>query len=280
MRGDPGIARLMTADAGLRRPKAPVIGIDVAGVVTATGPDTGGLRPGDEVLGFAPGSFAEYVTAKADHLVPKPAGLTFAEAAALPMAATTALRGITGVAKVRAGQRVLINGAAGGIGTFAVQIAAALGAEVTGVCSTRNVDLVRSLGAAHVVDYTAGDFTGRRGRYDVILDNVGSQPLRRLRRALAPDGILVLNFGGSPGHLIGAVGPMLRAVAVNVVVRQRLRVLQTAMDQEELRAVTGLVEAGKLRPVLDRDYPLAEVADGIRYMEQGHARGKATVTVA
>jgi NADPH:quinone reductase-like Zn-dependent oxidoreductase len=277
LRGDPRIARLM--GIGLLKPKSPVAGVDAAGRVEAVGADVTGLRPGDEVLGFAKGAFAEYALAGADKLVAKPAGLTFAEAAAVPMAATTALRGIRDVAGVRPGQRVLVNGAAGGVGTFAVQIATALGAEVTGVCSTRNTGLVRSLGAAHVVDYTAEDFTSRRGHYDVILDNAGSQPLGRLRRALVPRGILVLNSGGSPGRLVGAVGSVFKALAVNGFVRQRLRILPAAEKQEELRAVTGLIEAGQLRPVLDRSYPLAEAAEGLRYVEQGHVRGKAVVTV-
>src|SRR5213078_3188322 len=221
LRGDPLVARLM--GVGLARPKARVAGIDAAGVVEAAGAKVRGLRNGDEVLGFCRGAFAEYACAAADMVVPKPASLTFEQAAAVPIAATTALRGIRDVGEVRAGQRVLVNGAGGGVGTYAVQIAAALGAEVTGVCSTRNVELVRSIGAAHVVDYTTEDFTDGRRQYDVILDNVGNRPLRRLRRALTPTGTLVLNGGGSPGRVVGAVGSILRAVVVNGFVRQRLR---------------------------------------------------------
>ena len=205
MRGDPLVARLM-GEVGLTRPKARVAGIDAAGRVEAVGANVRGLRPGDEVLGFCRGAFAEYARAEADKVVPKPVSLTFEQAAAVPMAGTTALRGIRDVGAVRAGHRVLVNGAAGGVGTYAVQIAAALGAEVTGVCSTRNVELVRSIGAAHVVDYTTEDFTDGRARYDVILDNVGNRPLSRLRRALTPTGTLVLNGGGSPGHVFGPVG--------------------------------------------------------------------------
>jgi NADPH:quinone reductase-like Zn-dependent oxidoreductase len=212
--------------------------------------------------------------------VPKPASLTFEQAAAIPIAATTALRGIREVGQVLAGNRVLVNGAAGGVGTYAVQIAAALGAEVTGVCSTRGAKLVRSLGAARVVDYTTDDFTRERARYDVILDNVGNRPLSRLRRALAPAGTLVLNGGGSPGRVVGAVGAMLKAAAVNGFVRQRLRILPTREDRAELAAITGLVEDGKLTPVLDRTYPLAGTAEGLRYVEQGHARGKVVITVS
>jgi NADPH:quinone reductase-like Zn-dependent oxidoreductase len=186
LRGDPLVARLM--GVGLTRPKARVAGIDAAGVVEAVGANVRGLRNGDEILGFCRGAFAEYACAAADLVVPKPAGLTFEQAAAVPIAATTALRGIRDAGEVRAGQRVLATGAGGGVGTYAAQIAAALGAEVTGVCSTRNVEMVRSIGAAHVIDYTTEDFTGGRTRYDVILDNVSSLPLARVRGALTPRG--------------------------------------------------------------------------------------------
>ena len=181
--------------------------------------------------------------------------------------------------EVQAGQRVLVNGAAGGVGTYAVQIAAALGAEVTGVCSTRNVELVRSIGAAHVIDYTTEDFTDGRARYDVILDNVGNRPLSRLRRALTPTGTLVLNGGGSPGHVFGAVGSILRAVVVNRFVRAAAPTAPDEQNREELLTVTGLIEAGKLTPVVDRTYPLADTAEGLRHVEQGHARGKVVITV-
>jgi NADPH:quinone reductase-like Zn-dependent oxidoreductase len=265
---------------GLRRPKTRVAGIDAAGRVEAVGADVHGLRPGDEVLGLCPGAFAEYACAKADMVVPKPASLTFEQAAAVPLAGATALRGIRDVGQVHAGHRVLVTGAGGGVGTFAVQIAAALGAEVTGVCSTGNVELVRSIGAAHVVDYTAEDFTDGRTRYDVILDNVGNWSLSRLRRALTPTGTLVFNAGGSPGRVVGAVGSLFRLVVVNGFVRQRLRPLPTRQNREDLLTLTGLVEDGKLTPVLGRTYPLADTAEGLRYVEQGHARGKVIVTVA
>jgi NADPH:quinone reductase-like Zn-dependent oxidoreductase len=265
---------------GLTRPKARVAGIDAAGVVEAAGANVRGLANGDDVLGFFRGAFAEYACAAADLVVPKPAGLTFEQAAAVPIAATTALRGIRDVGEVTAGQRVLVNGAGGGVGSYAVQIAAALGAEVTGVCSTRNVELVRSIGAAHVIDYTTDDFTGGRTRYEVILDNVSSLPLSRLRGALTPKGTLVLNGGGSPGHVFGPVAGIVRAVVANAFVSQRLRPLPSRQNREELLAVTGLIEDGKLTPVVDRTYPLADTAEGLRYVEQGHARGKAVVTVA
>jgi NADPH:quinone reductase-like Zn-dependent oxidoreductase len=278
LRGDPLVARLM--GVGLTKPKARVAGIDAAGVVETAGANVRGLRNGEEVLGFCRGAFAEYACAAADMVVPKPAKLSFEQAAAVPVAATTALRGIRDVGQVKAGQQVLVNGAGGGVGTYAVQIAAALGAEVTGVCSTRNVELVRSLGAAHVVDYTREDFTGGRSQYDVILDNVSDLPLTRLRRALAPKGILVLNGGGSPGHVFGPVAGILRAVVANAFVSQRLRPLPSRQNQAELLAVTGLIEAGKLMPVVDRTYPLADTVEGLRIVEQGHTRGKIVVTVA
>ena len=278
LRGDPLVARLM--GVGLTKPKARVAGIDAAGVVERAGANVRGLRNGEEVLGFCRGAFAEYACAAADMVVPKPAKLSFEQAAAVPVAATTALRGIRDVGQVKAGQQVLVNGAGGGVGTYAVQIAAALGAEVTGVCSTRNVELVRSLGAAHVVDYTREDFTGGRPQYDVILDNVSDLPLTRLRRALAPKGILVLNGGGSPGHVFGPVAGILRAVVANAFVSQRLRPLPSRQNQAELLAVTGLIEAGKLMPVVDRTYPLADTVEGLRTVEEGHTRGKIVVTVA
>jgi len=260
LRGDPLVARLM--GVGLTKPKARVAGIDAAGVVEAAGSDVRGLRTGDEVLGFCRGAFAEYACAAADMVVPKPAGLTFEQAAAVPVAATTALRGIREVGGVTAGQRVLVTGAGGGVGSYAVQIAAALGAEVTGVCSTRNVELVRSIGAAHVIDYTTDDFTDGRTHYDLIFDNVSSLPLSRLRQALTPKGTLVLNGGGSPGHVFGPVAGILRAVVANAFVSQWLRPLPTRQNQEELLAVTRLIEDGKLTPVVDRTYPPGQYGRG------------------
>jgi NADPH:quinone reductase-like Zn-dependent oxidoreductase len=267
LRGDPRIARLF--GVGLTRPKARVAGVDVAGTVG-----------GEAVFGFCRGAFAEYAVADAALVVPKPAGLSFEQAAALPMAAVTALRGIRDVGEVQAGQRVLVNGAAGGVGTCAVQLAVAMGAEVTGVCSTRNVELVRSLGAAHVVDHTSADFTDATAHFDMIFDNVGNRPLGALRRALTPAGTLVLNGGGSPGAVVGAVGSVLRAAVVDRFVRQRIRFLPTSRSRDDLLAVSGFVERGELRPVIDRTYPLVDVAEGLRYVETGHARGKVVVAVA
>ena len=278
LRGDPKVARLM--GIGLTKPKIPVVGSDAAGVVEAVGANVREIRPGDEVFGFVRGAFAEYTCAKQDQVVPKPASLTFEQAAALPIAATTALRGIRDVGAVKPGQRVLVNGASGGVGTFAVQIAVAMGAEVTGVCSPANVELVRSLGAEHVIDYTTQDFTDGDIKYDVILDNVSSLPLTRLRGVLRKKGTLVLNGGGTPGHVFGPIATILKAVVVNLFVPQRLRPLPSKTDRQELLDVTALVEQGKLTAIVDRTYPLAETAEGLRYVEQGHVRGKAVVTVA
>jgi NADPH:quinone reductase-like Zn-dependent oxidoreductase len=279
LRGDPMVARLIPGAVGLARPKFRVAGLDAAGRVEAVGADVRDFRAGDEVLGFCPGAFAEYARAGVGRLVAKPASLTFEQAAALPIASTTALRGIRDVGQVQAGDRVLINGAAGGVGHYAVQIAAALGAEVTGVCSPSSAGLVRSLGAARIIDYGSDDFTRERARYDVIFDNVGNRPLRRLRWALTPSGTLVLNAGGTPGHVIGPLAPMLRAAAVNGFVRQQLRILPTKEDRAELAAITGLVEDGTVTPVIDRRYPLADTAEGLRYVEAGHAHGKVVITI-
>jgi NADPH:quinone reductase-like Zn-dependent oxidoreductase len=279
LRGDPRVARLM-GGVGLTKPKARIAGVDVAGRVHDVGADVHGLRPGDEVFGFARGAFAEFAAADAALVVPKPAALSFEQVAALPMAAVTALHAIRDRGHVQPGQRVLVNGAAGGVGTFAVQIAAALGAEVTGVCSARNADMVRSLGATHVVDYASDDFTDGTIRFDLILDNVGNRTIRDLRRATTPTGIVIVNGGGSPGHIIGAVGSILRAAIVNLFVRQRITMVPTIWSREDLLAVTELVDTGTLRPVIDRTYPLADAAAGLRHVEAGHARGKVVITVA
>ncbi|MFD8887377.1 NAD(P)-dependent alcohol dehydrogenase [Streptomyces erythrochromogenes] len=278
MRGDPYLARLVL---GLRRPKVRIRGTDFAGRVEAVGKDVTRLRPGDEVFGEAEGAFAEYVCAPADAVEPKPANLTFEQAAAVPLAGNTALMGLRDLGRLRPGQRVLVNGASGGVGTFAVQIAKALGAEVTGVCGTRNTELVRSLGADHVVDYSREDFT-RTGRlHDLVLDLVGNRSLAACRRALTPGGTLVLSGGGvsEGGSLVGPMSLLVRGWALSGFVRQRLLVLTAAPDRENLAALRELVESGRVTPAVDRTYPLREVPEAIRYPEVEHARAKVVITV-
>ncbi|WP_055531862.1 NAD(P)-dependent alcohol dehydrogenase [Streptomyces graminilatus] len=282
MRGDPYVARLAL---GVRAPRARIRGRDFAGEVTAVGPNVLGLRPGDEVFGEVDGTFAEYVCVPDAWVERKPASLTFEQAAALPLAGTTALRGLRDIGQLRAGQHVLVNGASGGVGTFAVQVAKALGAEVTGVCSTRNVELVRSLGADHVVDYTLEDFTRKdstRGgqRYDLVLDLVANHGISDLRRVLTPTGTLVLGGGGRPGQFLGAPVLILKGLLLSPFVRQRLRpLIGPAPDKAVLTALRELADAGQLAPVIDRTYPLSEAPEAIRYLEVEHARGKVVVTV-
>lgn len=279
MRGDPYVARM---SIGLRRPKLRIRGRDFAGTVEVAGRNVPGLRPGDEVFGDADGAFAEYVRVPADQLERKPAGLSFEQAAAIPMAGRTALAGLRDAGGVAPGRRVLVNGASGGVGTFAVQVGKALGAAVTAVCSTRNVDLVRSLGAAEVIDYTKADFTRGGQRYDVVFDLVGNHPLAALRRALTPAGTLVLSGGGVSrgGSLFGPMGLVIRGqLAAKFARGQRIHVLQTPAPKGLLTALRELVEAGDVVPVLDRTYKLAEIPDAIRYLETEHARAKVVVTV-
>jgi NADPH:quinone reductase-like Zn-dependent oxidoreductase len=279
MRGDPYVARL---GLGLGAPKQKVRGRDLAGVVEAVGAAVTRLRPGDEVYGEADGAFAEYVCANENLVDVKPASLSFAQAAAIPLAGNTALMGLRDAGRVQAGQRVLVNGASGGVGTFAVQIAKAYGAEVTGVCSTRNVELVRSLGADHVVDYTSEDFARNGHLYDVVFDLAGNRTLRDLRRALTPAGALVLSGGGESkgGALIGPVGLIIKGSAASRFVRgQRIVILQAKQSPANLATLRELVESGKVTPVIDRTYPLAQAADAIRYLEVEHARAKVVVTI-
>jgi NADPH:quinone reductase-like Zn-dependent oxidoreductase len=277
MTGLPYLARL---SLGLRRPKLRTRGWDVAGTVEAIGGAVVGLSPGDEVLGVADGSFAELARARADKLVAKPARLTFEQAAAVPVSGATALQALRDVAKLQPGQRVLVIGAAGGVGTFAVQIAKALGAHVTAVCSTSKLELARSIGADDTIDYTQEDFTDGTRRWDVIVDTAGRRRLSTVRRALAPRGALVIVGGDGGGRWTGGFfRGMLRAPMLSPFVGQKLRGLISKERQEDLRTLVELIDAGKVTPVVDRTYPLAAVPDAIRYLEQGHPRGKIVITV-
>jgi NADPH:quinone reductase-like Zn-dependent oxidoreductase len=280
MEGTPYIMRAI--GVGLRKPKDPRLGVDYAGTVEAVGKNVTQFKPGDEVLGGKSGAFAEYVCARADRaIVLKPANITFEQAASVPIAAITALQGLRDKGKIQPGQKVLINGASGGVGTFAVQIAKSFGADVTGVCSTRNLDMVRSLGADHVIDYTKEDFTKNGQRYDLILDNVGTQPLSGFRRVLNPNGILVMIGGGGPndGGLIGPLGRPVKALLLSPFISQKMGMLMAELNKKDLTILGDLMQSGKVTPVIDRTYPLSQIAEAIRYLEQGHARGKVVITV-
>jgi NADPH:quinone reductase-like Zn-dependent oxidoreductase len=277
MSGLPYPIRLM--GYGLRTPKDRVRGREVAGRVEAVGKNVTTLRPGDEVYGIAEGSFAEYARAKADKLAPKPTNLTFEQAAAGPISALTALQAVRDRAHVQPGQQVLIIGASGGVGTFAVQIAKAFGAEVTGVCSTTKVDLVRSIGADHVIDYTRQDITDGGRRYDVILDIGGNRSLTHLRRALTPRGTLVIVGGETSGRWLGGIDRLLRAPLLSLFVSQKLRTLINSENARDLTVLTELIEAGKLTPVIDKTYALSQAPQAIQYMQDGHARGKLVITI-
>ncbi|TWP54072.1 NAD(P)-dependent alcohol dehydrogenase [Lentzea tibetensis] len=280
MRGDPYLARLVAPQQfGFGGPKNRIRGRDFAGRVEAVGPAVTRFRPGDEVygdLGESDGAFAEFACVPQDGVELKPANLTFAQAAAVPLAGATALQALKDVAP---GQHVAINGASGGVGTFAVQIAKARGAEVTGVCSTRNVDLVRSLGADHVVDYTSDDFT--LGRYDLVFDLVGNRSLRALRGALKPSGTLLLAGGGvsNGGSVFGPMGLIIKGQVVSKFVRDRVVVFVARQNRETLVALRELIESGQVEPVVDRTFPLSDTAEAIRYVEVEHARAKVVVTV-
>ena len=267
------------AGIGVRAPKNPVPGLDLAGRVEAVGGSVTLFQPGDEVFGTCRGSFAEYASARADRLGPKPAKLSFEQAAAVPTSDATALQAVRDKGKVRPGQRVLVIGAGGGVGTFAVQLAKAFGAEVAGVCSTTKMELVRSIGADRVIDYTREDFADGRNRYDVILDIAGNRSLSHLRRALAPEGRLVIVGGEGGGKWFGGIDRQLRAQVVSLFVRQKLGTLIATARKEDLEELRGLVGAGKVTPVVDRTFPLGEVPEAIRYLRDGHARGKVVITV-
>ena len=275
-----GLPYIMRPQSGLGKPKNSVLGRDISGQVEAVGKDVTRFRPGDEVFAnVETGGFAEYTCVSEGLLVPKPANLTFEQAAAVPLAALTALQGLRDKGKVQPGQKVLIIGASGGVGTFAVQIAKALGVEVTGVCSTRNVEMVRSLGADHVIDYTQEDFTQSKQTYDLIFQLAGTRSPSDCRRALTPRGTLVLSSGESDGRWIGPVDRIIKAVVLSPFVSQKLGSFLAKPSKDDLQFLKELIEAGKVKPVIDRTYPLSEAPDAIRYLEEGHARGKVVITV-
>jgi NADPH:quinone reductase-like Zn-dependent oxidoreductase/DNA-binding XRE family transcriptional regulator len=283
---DPGVWHLMTGlplmirpAYGLRKPKTRIRGRDVAGRVEAVGKNVTRFRPGDEVFGICEGSFAELAVVPERKLAHKPGNVTFEEAAAAPISGLTALQGLRDVGKVRPGQKVLIIGAGGGVGSFAVQLAHAFGAHVTGVCSASKAELVRSLGADDVIDYTREDFTSRPGRFDLILDTAGRRRLSHLRRALTRRGTLVLVGGEGGGRWLGGFDRGFRAVALSLIVPQRLRMLISTEGTEDLEALKDLIEAGKLKPVVERTYPLADAPDAIRHLAEGHVRAKLVVAV-
>jgi len=276
MTGQPYLMRLM--GFGLRGPKNPVPGLDVAGVVAAIGAGVTRFQPGDEVFGIARGSFAEYAAAREDKLAAKPANLSFEQAAVVPISGSTALQGLRDAGRVEEGQKVLVVGASGGVGSYAVQLAKAFGAQVTGVCSTAKVDLVRSLGADDVIDYTREDFADGSRRYDLILDVGGNSRLSRLRRALTPTGTLVIVGGEEGGKLTGGFGRQLRASVLSLFVRQQLTMLVSKEHHSYLDELRPLLEAGQVTPAVDTTYPLADVPAAMRHLTAGRVRGKIAIT--
>jgi NADPH:quinone reductase-like Zn-dependent oxidoreductase len=284
---DRGVWHLMTglpypvrfAGYGVRAPKGRVRGREVAGRVEAVGRAVTTLAAGDEVFGICDGSFAGYACARADKLAPLPRGLTFEQAAAVPISALTALQAVRDHGRVQAGQKVLVIGASGGVGTFAVQIARAFGAEVTGVCSSAKMDLVRSIGADHVIDYTLGDISSGGVRYDVILDIGGSRPLRSLRRILAPRGTLVIVGAETGGRWLGGTDRLIRALLLSPFVGQKLGTFMCSENAADLLVLTGLIESGQVMPVIDRTYPLSETPAAVRYLQAGRARGKVVISL-
>jgi NADPH:quinone reductase-like Zn-dependent oxidoreductase len=278
LRGSPSLVRMMS---GLRKPKSSAMGMDMAGRVEAVGKNVTKFRPGDEVFGARHGALAEYVVGTdKSAFAPKPAGITFEQAAAINMAGTTALQGLRDKGQLKPGQRVLIVGASGGVGTFAVQIAKALGAHVTAVCSTRNVDQARALGADEVIDYTKEDFTKSGRRYDVILDVASSGPLSARRRILEPNGILVGVGNADAGAGMASIAAgLIETAVVSRLGNQKMPFFMAKNSKEDLVVLKEMIEAGKLKPVIDRTYPLSETADALRYLEAGHARGKVVITM-
>lgn len=277
MTGLPMFARL---SFGLRRPKATGLGADLAGVVEAVGGKVMAFRPGDEVFGeVVTGSLAEYVAVPEESAAHKPSNLTFEEAAAVPMGGLTALQALRDKGGIQPGHSVLINGSSGGVGTFAVQIAKSFEAEVTAVCSTRNIDLVRSLGADHAIDYTVEDFTTGSRRYDLILDNVGNHSPSKCRRLLSRTGVYVATFGQPEHKWLGPLAQMLRILLLSAVVSQKLIPFNAKTTRQDLETLANLIEAGKVTPVIDRTYPLQDVPAAMDYLEEGHARGKVVITI-
>jgi NADPH:quinone reductase-like Zn-dependent oxidoreductase len=278
--GTPYLMRALAA--GLRKPKDTQLGVDFAGTVEAVGKNVTKFKSGDEVFGGRTGAFADYVCVRESRAVAlKPASVTFEQAASVPIAGITALQALRDKGQLQAGQKVLINGASGGVGTFAVQIAKSYGADVTGVCSTRNVDLVRSLGADHVIDYTKEDFTKTDQLYDLVVDNVGNRSLSECRRVLKPKGIFVL-VGGGGANEQGLIGPMAKPVKLMLVspfVSQKLGMILAQLNHDDLALLADLMQSEKVKPVIDRSYTLSDLPDAIRYVEQGHARGKVVITV-
>jgi NADPH:quinone reductase-like Zn-dependent oxidoreductase len=279
MRGTPYVMRL---GSGLRKPKDTRLGVDYAGTVEAVGRNVTGFKPGDEVFGGRSGALAQYVAVRQDRAVAlKPANVSFEQAGSVAIAATTALQGLRDAGHLQPGQKVLINGASGGVGTFAVQIAKSMGAEVTGVSSARNHELVRSLGADHVIDYRTEDYTAGDRRYDVILDNVGNRSLSENRRVLTPEGRYVLIGGGGPdeGHWIGPFVKPVQAVLMSPFVSQDMGMFLASLSNEDMNRLAELMRSGTVTPVVDRRYRLEDAAEAIRYLEQGRARGKVVITV-
>jgi len=281
MRGTPYIGRAF--GMGWSAPKNPKRGVDVAGEVIAVGKGVTKFKPGDQVFGVAPGSLAEYAWARERRIALKPASLSWEEAAAIPVAAITALQSLRDAGKLKAGQKVLINGASGGVGTYGVQIAKAMGAEVTGVCSGRNVELVKSLGADHVIDYTQEDLTERPERYDLVIDNVGTRSLSEMRSVLTDDGTFVLVGGGGPDDTkwgFGFIGGMIHRKVAGWFTDQTLTFMLAEVTTADLDYLAGLITEGKMKSVIDRRYPLAETPEAVRYLETGRARGKVVIDIA
>ena len=279
MTGLPYLIRIVVPALGLRKPKSPVLGMDVAGRVEAVGSKVTRFQPGDEVFGWCDGSFAEYASAPEDQLAAKPANLSFEHAAAVPISGFAALQALRDVGEIQAGQKVLVIGAAGAVGSFGVQLATAFGAQVTGVASTTQADLVRSAGADEVIDYTRADVTDGSRHWDLIIDTAGRRPLSQLRRALTPKGTLVIVGGEGGGRWMGGFVRNLRAPVLSWFTGQRLRMLASKKNQEDLQTLAELLEAGKLTPRIGRTYPLGEVPEAMRALEAGNTRGKIVITI-